>query len=64
MTIELKKPAEKEHFVLYMIVASIVLVTVILAVWLNENEKFAPIKAQISEENRLMNIRLIAERGD
>lgn len=62
--IEEKKPAEKEHFVLYMIVATIVLVSVIVAVKLNENDKFAPIKAQIDEENHQMNIRVIANREE
>jgi hypothetical protein len=55
---------EKDHFVLYTILATIALVGAILAVKLNENEKFAPIKDQLNEENRLMNIRVIAERGE
>jgi len=54
---------EKDHFVLYTVLATIVLVGAILAVKLNENEKFAPIKDQLNEENRMMNIRVIAERG-
>ncbi|MEY4210837.1 MAG: hypothetical protein RLZ92_1218, partial [Pseudomonadota bacterium] len=37
---------------------------VLLAVKLNENEKFAPIKQQIEEENQQMNIRVIRERED
>lgn len=55
---------EKDHFVLYTVLATITLVGAIIAVKLNENEKFAPIKDQINEENRLMNIRVIAERGE
>jgi hypothetical protein len=58
------KSAEKEHFALYMIAATIVLVAVILVVKLNENDKFAPIKALIDEENQQMNIRVIANRGE
>lgn len=54
---------EKDHFVLYTALATIALVGAILAVKLNENEKFAPIKNQLDEENRMMNIRVIAERG-
>ncbi|MCQ8103165.1 hypothetical protein NP590_03510 [Methylomonas sp. SURF-2] len=52
---------EKDHFVLYMSLATIALVGAILAVKLNENEKFEPIKQQISEENQQMNIRVIKE---
>lgn len=55
---------EKDHFVLYLTLATVALVGVILAVKMNENEKFAPIKDQIAEENRLMNIRVIANRED
>lgn len=55
---------EKDHFVLYVVVTVIVVVGAILAVKLNENEKFAPIKDQINEEYRLMNIRVIANRED
>lgn len=55
---------EKDHFVLYLALATIALVGVILAVKLNENEKFAPIKDQLNEEMRLMNIRVIGESGD
>lgn len=54
----------KDHFVLYMVLATVVLVGAILAVKLNENEKFEPIKQQIIEENRQMNIRVISERGE
>lgn len=55
---------EKDHFVLYMVLATVALVGVIFLVKLNENEKFAPIKEQINEENRLMNIRVIGNRGE
>lgn len=58
------EPVEKDHFVLYMVLGTAVLVGAILAVKLSENEKFEPIKQQIIEENRQMNIRVISERGD
>jgi hypothetical protein len=56
--------AEKDHFVLYMVIGTVALVGAILAVKLNENEKFEPIKHQLEEENRLMNIRVIGNRED
>ncbi len=63
MSEQAEKP-EKDNFILYMVIATVALVGVILAVKLNENEKFEPIKQQLEEENRLMNIRVISERGD
>lgn len=56
--------APKDRFVLYTALATILLVGAIVMVKLSENEKFAPIKDQLNEENRLMNIRVIAERED
>lgn len=50
---------EKDHFVLYVALLAAVLVGGLLAVKLNENEKFAPIKEQLNEEARLMNIRVL-----
>lgn len=55
---------EKDNFVLYMVLGTIVAVGAILAVKLNENEKFEPIKEQLQEENRLMNIRILGDRGE
>ncbi len=55
---------EKDYFVLYLTLAVIVAIGAILAVKLNENEKFAPIKQQLDEENRLMNIRVIRDYED
>lgn len=52
---------QKDHFVLYMAIATVVLVGVIFAVKLSENEKFEPIKQQIAEEHKQMNIRVINE---
>ena len=54
--------AKKDYFILYLTLATVALVGVILAVKMSENEKFEPIKEQIVEENRLMNIRIIGER--
>jgi len=55
---------EKDRFVLYMVLATVALVGAILMVKISENEKYAPIKDQLNEENRMMNIRVIAERED
>jgi hypothetical protein len=55
---------EKDHFVLYVTLVTIVIVSVLVAAKLSENEKFAPIKEQINEENQLMNIRVLNQRGD
>lgn len=55
---------EKDNFVLYVVLATVVAVGGIFAVKLSENEKFEPIKEQLEEEHRLMNIRVISESGD
>ena len=55
---------EKDNFVLYVVLVTAVVVGAILAVKMSENEKLAPIKDQIAEENRLMNIRVIANREE
>lgn len=52
---------QKDHFVLYMVIATVALVGAIFAVKLSENEKFEPIKQQIAEEHKQMNIRVINE---
>ncbi|WP_367156014.1 hypothetical protein [Methylomonas sp. HYX-M1] len=59
---ETTQTLEKDHFVLYMVLAAIALVGTILAVKMSETEKFAPIKQQLSEEIQQMNIRIINER--
>jgi len=56
--------AEKDHFVLYVVLATVVAIGALLAVKLNENEKFAPIREQLNEENRLMNIRVLNQAGE
>ncbi|MGY6274144.1 hypothetical protein [Methylomonas sp. MgM2] len=55
---------EKDHFVLYLAIGAIALVGVIIAVKLNENEKFEPIKQQLAEEQQQMNIRVVKEYED
>lgn len=55
---------EKDRFVLYVILATVVTIGAIVAVKFNENQKFAPIKEQLNEESRLMNIRVIGQRED
>jgi cytochrome b561 len=61
---EQNKIQEKDHFVLYVTLVTVAIVGALLMVKLNENEKFAPIKEQINEENRLMNIRVLSQRGE
>jgi len=55
---------EKDYFVLYLVIATLVLIAIIAAVKLNENEKFAPIKQQLAEESQQMNLRIIKEYED
>ncbi|WP_305908454.1 hypothetical protein Q9L42_010640 [Methylomarinum sp. Ch1-1] len=50
---------EKDHFVLYVAVFAAIAVGALLAVKMNENEKFEPIKEQLQEETRMMNIRVL-----
>lgn len=63
MNEETQKP-EKDHFVLYLVLATVVMVGAILAAKLSENEKFEPIKEQLMEENTQMNIRVLSNRGE
>lgn len=48
-----------DYFVILVALLAIAAIAIIIAVKSNENDKFAPIKAQIDEETRLMNIRVI-----
>ena len=50
---------EKDNFILYVALLAAVLIGVLLAVKSSESDKFAPIKEQINEEHRLMNIRVL-----
>ncbi|QWF71709.1 hypothetical protein KEF85_04320 [Methylomonas paludis] len=54
---------ETDYILRYVVVAAILAIGALLAVKLNENEKFAPIKAQLQEESKLMNIRVLNETG-
>ncbi len=50
---------EKDNFILKVALVAAVLIGVLLAVKSSENDKFAPIKEQLLEESRLMNIRVL-----
>ena len=52
---------EKDYFWIYLAGFTIALVAIIAMVKLSENEKYEPIKQQLSEESALMNIRVIKE---
>ena len=65
MSEQTKLPEQgKDNFVLYVALATVVMVGAIFMVKLSENDKFEPIKEQLEEEHRLMNIRVISESGD
>ena len=50
---------QKDRFWLYVGITVFVIVTGILLIKQSENEKFAPIKQQVEEENAQMNIRVL-----
>jgi hypothetical protein len=50
---------KKDYFWLYVALATIALVGVIIMVKLSENEKYDPIRQQLSEEAAQMNIRVL-----
>lgn len=50
---------KKDKFWLYVGLAIFVIVTGIFLIKQSENEKFAPIKQQVEEENAQMNIRVL-----
>jgi len=50
---------EKDNFILYVVLLAAIFIGGLLALKLNENEKFAPIQDQLNEETRLMNIRVL-----
>ena len=54
-----KEPQQKDQFWLYVGITVFVIVTGILLIKQSENEKFAPIKQQVAEENAQMNIRVL-----
>lgn len=55
----IEETKEKDYFIFYVGLTAIVLIGVLLAVKSNETDKFAPIKDQLKEEQRLMNIRVL-----
>ena len=52
---------EKDYFILYIALIAVVFISVILAVKSSENDKFSPIKEQVAEELKLMNIRVLKD---
>jgi cytochrome b subunit of formate dehydrogenase len=50
---------QKDKFWLYVGITIFVIVTGILLIKQSENEKFAPIKQQVEEENAQLNIRVL-----
>lgn len=50
---------EKDNFVLYIVIITAIIISAILVIKSSENDKFAPIKAQVAEELRLMNVRVL-----
>jgi len=55
---------EKDYSILYIALTAIIFVSVLLTVKSSESDKFAPIKEQLDEENRLMNIRVLNNYGE
>ena len=56
MTEEIK---EKDNSILYIAMVAIISIGTLLVVKSSETDKFAPIKEQLNEEYRLMNIRVL-----
>ncbi len=54
-----EKIKEKDNFILYVALVATILIGVLLAIKSSETDKFAPIKTQLIEENKLMNIRVL-----
>ncbi len=52
---------EKDYFWVYTAGFTVALVAIIAMVKLSENEKYEPIKQQLTEESAQMNIRVIKE---
>ena len=52
---------QKDRFWIYVGVTVFVIVTAILVIKQSENEKFAPIKQQVQEENAQLNIRVLKD---
>ena len=58
----IQEEPKKDRFWLYVGLFTSSLVAVLLMVKMNENEKFEPIKQQLIEEEKQMNIRVIGNR--
>lgn len=54
-----ERAQQKDRFWLYVGITVFVIITGILLIKQSENEKFAPIKQQVEEENAQMNIRIL-----
>jgi cytochrome b subunit of formate dehydrogenase len=52
---------QKDKFWIYVGITVFVIVTGILLIKQSENEKFAPIKQQVQEENAQLNIRVLKD---
>ncbi len=50
---------QKDHFWLYVATVAALAISTILMVKQSENEKFDPIRQQVEEELKLMNIRVL-----
>ena len=50
---------QKDRFWIYVAITVFVIVAAILVIKQSENEKFAPIKQQVQEENSQLNIRVL-----
>jgi len=50
---------QQDRFWLYVGAITLTLVTVLILVKMNEDEKFAPIKEQVAEELTQMNVRVL-----
>ena len=50
---------EKDYLMVYIALVALVFISVLLVVKSSESDKFAPIKEQLNEEHRLMNIRVL-----
>jgi len=50
---------EKDNFILFVILIAAIFIGGLLIVKSSESDKFAPIKAQVAEELKLMNIRIL-----
>ena len=54
----IEETQEKDYFILYIALTAAVLIGVLLMIKSSETDKFAPIKAQLVEETKLMDIRV------